>query len=110
MPPRQRTAAAKHYRKCACGCEKSVATAAAIYLPGHAPKTVKIEDASGQWILATGISEEAPAVAKIGRVEELDGTFLKVSVSEHATCGSFTWTAWRRGMTFEVRPAPKGHR
>ena len=110
MPPRQRAAATRHYAKCRCGCEQSVRTASATYIPGHAPERIKIENASGQWILVTDISEEEPAVAKIGQVKDLDGTFLEVKISDHPTCGGFIWTAYRKGMTFEVRPAPKGHR
>lgn len=104
MPPRQRAASAKHYHACACGCEQSVRTAAAKYIPGHAPEYIAIEEASGQWILTEDIGEEDPHWARIGRVEELDGTFLKITVHDHPTCGNFTWTAYRKGMMFQVKP------
>lgn len=107
MPPRQRAATAKFYGKCQCGCEQSVRTASAYYIPGHAPEFVAIENASGQWILTTGISEEEPQYARIGQVKDLDGTFLEVTVADHPTCGGFVWRGWRKGMMFQVRPTYK---
>jgi hypothetical protein len=104
MPPRQRAASVKHYRLCGCGCEASVRTAAAWYIPGHAPEYIAIENASGQTVMVTNISLEPAAWARIGRVEELDGTFLKVTIADHPTCGNFTWTAYRKGMMFQVKP------
>lgn len=104
MPPRQRAAATKFYRKCDCGCGVSVKTASAQYLPGHAPEWVAIENASGMWVKLTDISLEPPAYARIGQVKDLDGTFLEVSVAEHATCGTFTWKGYTKGKMVQVKP------
>lgn len=99
-----RAASAKHYRKCGCGCDNSVRTAAAWYIPGHAPQEIAIEDASGQIVKVTNIGEEPAAWARIGQIKELDGTFLEVTIHDHPTCGNFTWKAYRKGMRFQVKP------
>jgi hypothetical protein len=102
-----RAAAVNHYRKCGCGCDVSVKTAAAWFLPGHAPEWVAIENASGQWVKVTDISLEPAAWARIGRVEELDGLFVKVAIADHPTCGNFSWSGYQRGKMVQVKPTHK---
>jgi hypothetical protein len=104
MPPRQRAAAVKHYRNCGCGCENSVRTAAAWYIPGHAPERIAIENASGQWVKVTNISLEPAAWARIGQIKDLDGTFLEVTIADHPTCGNFVWKGYTKGKMVQVKP------
>lgn len=107
MPPRQRAAAVKHYRKCGCGCDASVRTAAAWYIPGHAPEKIPIEDASGQWVKLTNISTEPAAFARIGKVDvSPDNLFVTITVMDHPTCGGFTWT-YPKGTEVQVKPTWK---
>lgn len=87
---------------CICGCGERTKSAAAQYLPGHAPQTVKIEDAAGLWVELVKISEEPPAYARITTTKDL-GLFIQFTVAEHPTCGHFTWE-YPRGTVLRVRP------
>lgn len=104
MPPRAR--AKTFYRQCGCECGDTVRTAAAYYIPGHAPEWIAIENASGQWVKLTNISMEPAAYARIGAVTETDGLFVEFTVMEHPTCGGFTWS-YRKGKTVQVKPTWK---
>jgi hypothetical protein len=101
-----RTAAVNHYRKCGCGCDVSVKTAAAWYLPGHAPEWIAIEKAAGMTVKLTNISMEPAAWAKIGTTKELDGMFIEFTVADHPTCGHFTWS-YQVGKMVQVKPTYK---
>lgn len=104
MPPR--TAAAKHYRNCGCGCENSVRTAAAWYIPGHAPERIAIENASGQWVKLANISLEPAFWALIGVTEDQDGLFVRFTASQPTgvtNVGHLTWT-YPKGTMVQVKP------
>jgi len=109
MPPRQRTAAVNHYRKCGCGCDVSVKTAAAWYLPGHAPEYVAIENASGQWVKLAGVSMEPAFWALVGTTEDHDGLFVRFTASQPTgvcNVGHLTWE-FPKGTMVEVKPTHK---
>lgn len=75
---------------CACGCGERTRSNSAQYVPGHAPKTIAIEDAAGLIVELTDISEEPPAYAKIGAIHDQD-IIIRFTVIDHPTCGNFTW-------------------
>lgn len=87
---------------CECGCDERTTSLSARYLPGHAPKTLRIEAAAGQVVKLINISEEPDAYAKVGAIKD-QGIIIEFTVIDHPTCGDFSW-AYPRGTVLELQP------